>query len=140
MSQAATAAPPSTGSTSAALWGLRAAALAHVAVLTLEFVTAGQLMSQNFAAMSAHSTGALVLHVAAGLQLVAAVLLWRPGRGSPLPMVLSAAAFALGFAQAYFGSHGMLGLHVPAALALVVLVVWVLALAWTRQGPARSRP
>ncbi|GLU49450.1 hypothetical protein [Nocardiopsis ansamitocini] len=116
------------------LWGLRAAVLAQTAVLVWEFVTAGRLVEQDFTALSLHAGGAIVLHVVAGLQFVAALLLWRPGRGSPLPAVVSALAFGLGFVQAYLGSHLMLELHVPVAMLLVVLVAWVLVWTWTRSA------
>ncbi len=117
------------------LWLLRVAVIGHAALLLFEFVTAGQLVSGQFGALSLHSGGAIALHVVAGTQFVVAVVFWFPGRGSALPGVLSAVAFALGFGQAYFGSHAMLELHVPVALALVGLVTWVLA--WTWSAPAR---
>ncbi|RNL85242.1 hypothetical protein [Halostreptopolyspora alba] len=121
------------------LWLLRAAVLAHAAVLLFEFATAGQLVAGKFGALPLHSTGAVVTHVVAGIQLVAAALFRWPARGSLLPGVLSALAFALGLGQAYLGSHRVLDLHVPVALLLVVLVTWVLAWTWT--APARhARP
>ncbi|MBB4932415.1 hypothetical protein F4561_003235 [Lipingzhangella halophila] len=113
------------------LWLLRAAVLAHAALLLFEFATAGQLVSGAFGALPLHSTGAIVLHVTAGIQFGAAVLLWWPGRGSALPGVLSAVAFALGFGQAYLGSHRILDLHVPVAMVLVALVTWVLVWSWS---------
>lgn len=121
--------PPSTGGPAPfPLWGARIAVLVHAALLTFEFVTAGQLVARDPAALPLHSGGAVALHVAAGAQLAAALLLWRPGGGSPLLPTLSAAAFALGFVQAYLGSSLLLDLHVPVALALAALVTWALVL------------
>jgi len=112
------------------LWALRITVLVHAGMLALSFVTAGQLLMEDVGALPVHATTAIGVHVSGGAQLVAAALLARPGRGPLWPAVVSAAAFALSFAQAYFGSHLMLGLHVPAALLLVVLVVAVLAASW----------
>lgn len=114
------------------LWGLRITALVHAALLAVEFTTAGQLLMQDMSVMGIHAGAAVAVHVAGGAQLIAATLLVRPGGGPVWPAAASAVAFAASFAQAYFGSHGMLGLHVPAALLLVVLVVVVLAASWLR--------
>ncbi|GAA1755898.1 MULTISPECIES: hypothetical protein [Streptomonospora] len=112
------------------LWALRVAALAQMALIALEFATAGQLVMEEMSALGLHAGTALAVHVAGGVQLAAAVLLVRPGGGPSWPAVLSALAFGAGFAQAYFGSHMMLGLHVPTALLLVVLVMTVAVAAW----------
>ncbi|MEY9211046.1 hypothetical protein NI17_012290 [Thermobifida halotolerans] len=122
--------PSASGPAPSLLWGARATALVHAALLVFEFATAGQLVAQNLTALPLHSAGAVALHAAAGAQLAVTLLLWRPGGGSPLPAVLSAAAFALGLVQAYLGSHLLLELHVPLALVLVALVTWVLVLVW----------
>ncbi|GAA4917440.1 hypothetical protein [Streptomonospora salina] len=119
------------------LWGLRITALVQAALIAVEFLTAGQLLMQELlgeelSALPLHSGAAVAVHVAGGAQVLAAVLLVRPGNGPVWPAVLSAAAFGTGFAQAYFGSHLMLALHVPAALLLVVLVLIVLVGSWLR--------
>ncbi|QBI56640.1 hypothetical protein [Streptomonospora litoralis] len=112
------------------LWALRVTALVQLALLAVEFATAGQLVMQDMSVLGVHAGTAIAVHVTAGAQLIAAALLVRPGGGPVWPAVVSAAAFGLGFAQAYFGSHMMLGLHVPTALLLVVLVMAVLAASW----------
>lgn len=119
----------------ALVWATRAGVLAHAALLAVEFATAGRLVAQDLTALPLHSGGAVALHAAAGAQLAAALLLWRPGGGPPLPAALSAVAFALG--QAYLGSRLLLSLHVPLAMVLVALVTWTLVLVWR---PQRARP
>lgn len=121
----------------ALVWATRAGVLAHAALLAVEFATAGRLVAQDLTALPLHSGGAVALHAAAGAQLVAALLLWRPGGGPPLPAVLSAVAFVLGLGQAYLGSRLLLSLHVPLAMVLVALVTWTLVLVWR---PQRARP
>ncbi|MBB6171875.1 hypothetical protein HNR23_001935 [Nocardiopsis mwathae] len=120
--------------TSSLLWPLRLTALLHAALLLVEFVTAGRLIIQDYSALPLHSMGAVAVHIAAGLQVLAAVLLWRPGGGPLWPTAVSAAALGAGIAQAYFGSARMLDLHVPMAMLVVILVTWVLAWCWTRSS------
>ncbi|WP_433430047.1 hypothetical protein [Nonomuraea sp. CA-141351] len=96
----------------------------------VQAVTAGQLMSGGGAA--AHGTGALAVHVLGLAQLVTAVLLWRPGRGAGWPALVSLAVLLLGFAQSALGGSGVLAVHVPLAMALFGLSVWLLVWAWRR--------
>ncbi|WP_046468508.1 hypothetical protein [Allosalinactinospora lopnorensis] len=131
MIQKDVAAPAPTETSTPYLWVLRAAVLIHAALVVFEFGTAGQLIAGASDILPLHSKGAIMLHAVAGFQLVAATLFWRPGRGSVLPLMLSTLAFALGFLQAYLGSHGVLDLHVVMGMTLVVLVTWVFVWSWT---------
>ncbi|MEU6781613.1 hypothetical protein ABZ912_20610 [Nonomuraea angiospora] len=91
-------------------------------------VTAGQLMSGGGA--GAHGMGAFAVHVLGLLQLVAAVLLWRPGRGPGWPALVGLAVLLLGFAQSALGGSGVLAVHVPLGMTLFGLSVWLLVWAW----------
>ncbi|GAA3237347.1 hypothetical protein [Nonomuraea helvata] len=97
-------------------------------------VTAGQLMSGG--GVGAHGMGALAVHVLGLAQLVAAVLLWRPGRVAGWPALVSLAVLLLGFLQSAMGGSGVLAVHVPLAMAIFGLSVWLLVWAW-RPSPAR---
>ena len=107
--------------------------LAGLTVLSIVYqgVTAGQLISMNEAALAQHAVGAIVLHVLSGLSMIAAALVWRATRGSVLPLALAAVVFVVSFAQAWFGSHGPMSVHVPLAFILLVGAVWVLASSFT---------
>ena len=100
-------------------------------------ISAGQLLEQNESALFLHASGAIVLHVLSGLTTLAAALVWRATRGSVLPLALAAVVFVVSFAQAWFGSHGPMGVHVPLALVLLAGAVWVLVASLT--APARAR-
>ncbi|MFE1168002.1 hypothetical protein [Nocardiopsis sp. NPDC058789] len=123
---------------------LRVAVGASLAALLWEFLTAGQLITFNMAALPLHWGGAFAVHVTAGLQLLAAVLVWRlPGAGSRsgpahdrLVALVSLLAFLLGFPQAALGTYGPLQAHVPLALLLVSTVVWSAVLVWRRPDPS----
>lgn len=96
----------------------------------LQAVTAGQLMSGGDAAL--HGMGANAVHLLGLVQLVVAVLLWRPGRGAGWPAVVSAVVLLLGFVQSMLGGTGAVAAHVPLGMGLFGLSVWLLVWAWRR--------
>ncbi len=128
------------------LLALRIAVGLSLAAVLWEFVTAGQLITYNLDALPLHYGGAFAVHVASGLQLVAALLVWRlPGAGSPggprhdrLVAVVSLLAFVVGFPQAALGTYGPLQAHVPLAMLLVALIVWSAALVWRRRSAPKG--
>ncbi len=103
---------------------LRIAALASVVALLWQFVTAGQLLSNNNI-LTLHAIGAGALHVTTGVTLVAAFLHWRKTRADQPVLVWSAIVFVLTFVQAALGGAGNLAAHVPGALVVTVGVVWL---------------
>ncbi|OZM73163.1 hypothetical protein CFN78_09795 [Amycolatopsis antarctica] len=113
-------------------WALRITATLTTVVLIAQFVTAGGLLTGENSVEDLHAAGAIALHVLAGLQTVAAALVWRSG-GPWWPAALSVAAFALSFVQASVGETSGLAVHVPLASLLVILTVWVLAWSWSRR-------
>ena len=91
-----------------------------------QFVTAGQLFPGD-GALEYHEAGAIVLHVASGLTLVAAFLASRRGTAPTWLWVLAGVVFALTFVQAATGGRDTLWIHVPGAMVVTVGSVWVLA-------------
>ena len=113
---------------------VQAAAVLSVLALLWQFVSAGRLLSQS-AGTDAHGAGAIALHVA-GVLLVLATLLHARAGGERWPVVLSAAVLVAGFVQAAIGDAGNMTAHVPGALVLTVGTVWVTAWAFRRQPGA----
>ena len=113
---------------SGVLRALQAAAALTVLCILVQFVTAGQLLSQNEGALSLHGGGAIVMHVVSAVATLAAFLHWRASRGPLWPTVLSAVVFVGSFVQAYVGDEGMMSVHVPLAMLLsgfaVAVMVW----------------
>ncbi|MEV3983568.1 hypothetical protein [Nonomuraea sp. NPDC049758] len=105
------------------------ATLSMLAVL-LQAVTAGQLMSGAGAGL--HGAGAGAVHLLGLLQLVAAVLLWRPGRGAGWPALVSLGVLLLGFLQSMLGGSGAVAAHVPLGMTIFGLSVWLVVWAWRR--------
>ncbi len=103
---------------------LRIAALASVVALLWQFVTAGQLLSNNNI-LTLHAIGAGALHVTTGVTLVAAFLHWRRTRTDQPVLIWAAVVFVLTFVQAALGGAGNLAAHVPGALVVTVGVVWL---------------
>ncbi|MEJ2863152.1 hypothetical protein [Actinomycetospora flava] len=123
------------GAAPAVLTALRVTATLTVLALLWQFLTAGGFVEQRGgeAAEGLHATGAIVLHVVAGLTVVAAAVLWRAG-AALWPTVLAAVVFVLTFVQAYVGSHGPLSVHIPGAMVLTIGAVVVAAWSFAPTG------
>lgn len=115
-----------------ALRTLRVAATAAVVMIVLQGVTAGEILSRSRVAESLHFGGAFVVHALTGLTAVAAYLVARRRRVSWWPTGVAVAVFVVSFAQAAFGDAGLLSVHVPLAMLLLVGSVFVMAWSYAR--------
>jgi hypothetical protein len=104
---------------------VQAAAVLSLLVLFWQFLSAGRILVGEDAT-GGHGAGAIALHVATGLLLVATVLHGRRTRVW-WPAALAAAVFVLTFVQAALGSSGSIVTHVPLALVLTVGTAWLTA-------------
>ncbi|MEC4576473.1 hypothetical protein [Streptomyces virginiae] len=93
--------------------------------LLFQAVTAGLLLSTSYGEVL-HGVGARVMYGASMLYVLAAVLAWRPGGGSPRPVLHASGFLALASLQVVLGIARMPGLHVP--LGVVMFALSVLAL------------
>jgi hypothetical protein len=121
-----------THSRAATLRLLQVTAVLSVLALVFQFVTAGQILSDNQAAIALHGSGAIAVHVILGLTMLAAAGYWWRHHRPWWPTVLAAVMFVLSFVQARLGDAGMLAAHVPTAIVLTIGVVWVAAWAFSR--------
>jgi hypothetical protein len=103
---------------------LRAAVLVEAALVLVQAVLAGRLLTGESDARALHGyLGTEVLTLVALIQLVLAVLVWRPGNGPGWPALASLALVgALGF-QIVLGYEGQVSLHVPLGVAIFGLTV-----------------
>ncbi|MCX4587131.1 hypothetical protein [Streptomyces sp. NBC_01481] len=103
----------------------------HVAIalqtlaLLLQAVTAGLLLSSSHGEVL-HSVGARVMYGASMLYVLAAILAWRPGGGSPRPILYASGFLALASVQVVLGIAHKPALHVP--LGVLMFGLSVLAL------------
>uniref|UniRef100_A0AAU2JSX8 Uncharacterized protein n=1 Tax=Streptomyces sp. NBC_00049 TaxID=2903617 RepID=A0AAU2JSX8_9ACTN len=74
--------------------------------------TAGLLLSSSYGE-TLHGVGARVMYGATMLYVIAAILAWRPGGGSPRPILYSSGFLVLASVQVVIGVARMSSLHVP---------------------------
>ncbi|PKW05489.1 hypothetical protein SAMN05428944_7488 [Streptomyces sp. 1222.5] len=104
-------------------------------------VTAGVLLSSSHGEVL-HGVGARVMYGASMLYVLAAVLAWKPGGGSPRPVLHASGFLVLASVQVVLGIAHMPSLHVPLGVTMFALSVLALgqALAARLPGRAGDRP
>ncbi|MFJ3829268.1 MULTISPECIES: hypothetical protein [unclassified Streptomyces] len=115
-----------------------------IAVQTLaiffQAATAGLLLSSSYGA-TLHDVGSRVMYGASMLYVLAAVLAWRPGGGSPRPVLYASGFLVLASVQVVLGIAHMPSLHVPLGILMFGLSTMDLGhvLATRRSGGTGSR-
>ncbi|MFG3438182.1 hypothetical protein ACGF0J_13155 [Nonomuraea sp. NPDC047897] len=119
------------------LYGLRIAVVAHAAALVVAASLAGQAVQAGGGAMAeSHVMAGMLSHLVAIVQVVIAVLVWRPGRGAGWPALASVVLLVAEMAQHV--TWESLGAHLPNGVVMFGLTVAVLVWAWS-PGAARRR-
>ncbi|MFF9125170.1 hypothetical protein ACF09J_17985 [Streptomyces sp. NPDC014889] len=109
---------------------LRAVTTVHTATLFTQAVLAGRFLSGDYDMLTAHAVNANVI-VAVGLvQVMVAVLYWRPGRGPGWPAAVSAVLLVGEAGQAVLGYQRTLGVHVPLGVMLIAAGLLLLVQVW----------
>ncbi|WP_245658671.1 hypothetical protein [Microtetraspora malaysiensis] len=110
------------------VWSLRIAATGHLAGVLGQAALAGLFVTGDVDMLTLHRDNAGVTHALLYLQLVAAILLWRPGRGPRGPAWASVALIVLETAQIGLGQSRVLAGHFPLGMTIfggsAVLAVW----------------
>lgn len=135
MTRSSSAESVATTTGAGALRTLRVVSTVSVAFFVVQGLTAGEILSRSKVAVSLHFAGAFAVHAFTALTAVAAFVVMRQRQTSSWPTAVAAAVFVLGFVQAALGDAGILAVHVP--LAMLLLVGAVLVMAWSF---ARTRP
>jgi hypothetical protein len=112
-----------------ALRALRIVATLSVLLIIVQGVTAGEILSRSRVAESLHYDGAFVVHALTALTAIAAFLVMRQRGGPWWPTVVALVIFVVTFVQAAVGEAGILSVHVP--LAMLLLVGAVLVMGWS---------
>ncbi|MEU9305526.1 hypothetical protein [Streptomyces sp. NPDC048269] len=116
---------PATTTAPARFAFLRITVVLQTLALLFQAVTAGLLLSSSHGEVL-HSVGARVMYGASMLYVLAAILAWRPGGGSPRPILHASGFLALASAQVALGIAHKPALHVP--LGVLMFALSVLAL------------
>ncbi|MEU6843915.1 hypothetical protein ABZ930_18750 [Streptomyces sp. NPDC046716] len=108
---------------------LRVAVALQTATVFVQAVSAGLLLTAHYGEVI-HSVGARVMYAASMLYVLAAVLAWRPGGGSPRPILHASGFLVLASAQVVLGVAHVPSVHVP--LGVLMFGLSVLALTHPR--------
>jgi hypothetical protein len=108
---------------------LRVAISLQTLLFFFQAITAGLLLSSP-AGRTLHSAGAYGLFFVTLFHLVIAILVWRPGGGSPRPILYAAGFFGLTLAQIALGIAHVKTLHVPLGVLMFGMSVLQLSRVW----------
>ncbi|WP_033329339.1 hypothetical protein [Streptomyces yerevanensis] len=92
----------------------------------LQAVSAGLLLTSPYGEML-HSVGARVMYGASMLYMLAAVLAWKPGGGSPRPVWHASGFLVLASVQVVLGIAHVPSVHLPLGVLMFGLSVLALA-------------
>ncbi|MBD3550408.1 MULTISPECIES: hypothetical protein [Streptomyces] len=105
---------------------LRTAIALQTLTIFLQAVSSGLLMTTSYGEVL-HSVGARVMYGASMLYVLAAVLAWKPGGGSPRPVLHASGFLALASVQVAVGIAHVPAVHLPLGVLMFGLSVLALA-------------
>ncbi|MEV5583056.1 hypothetical protein [Streptomyces parvus] len=105
---------------------LRIAIALQTLTIFLQAVSSGLLMTSAYGEVL-HSVGARVMYGASMLYVLAAVLAWKPGGGSPRPVGHAVGFLALASVQVAVGIAHIPSVHLPLGVLMFGLSVLALA-------------
>lgn len=105
---------------------LRIATALQTLTIFLQSVSAGLLLTSSYGE-TLHSAGARVMYGASMLYVLAAVLAWKPGGGSPQPVRHASGFLVLASAQVALGIAHVPAVHLPLGVLMFGLSVLALA-------------
>ncbi|MFD3944779.1 hypothetical protein [Streptomyces sp. NPDC058579] len=112
---------------------LRVSIFLQTAALFFQAVTAGMLLSSSLGALL-HDVGSRVMYGASMLYVLAAILAWRPGGGSPRPILYATGFLVLASVQVILGITHVPSLHVPLGILMFGLSLVALGQVLTRRS------
>ncbi|MEU7863773.1 hypothetical protein [Nonomuraea sp. NPDC049141] len=116
---------------------LRVMAIVQAAAFLTQAITAGQLLSSP-GGRALHAATAIAALAAGVLNLIAAILVWRPGGGSARFVGSAAFTLAITVAQAALGMAHVKALHVPLGVLLFGGSVMHISRVMPRRAPATA--
>ncbi|MFI5711850.1 hypothetical protein [Kribbella sp. NPDC051620] len=109
--------------------------LLHAVLVAAQPILAGYFLSGEVDAMAWHGPIGSSLFLIAFIQLVAAILYWRPGRGRLWPALVTIGLIVAELTQVVFGYQQNFAVHVPLGTAIVITVLWMTV--WSFRSTAR---
>ncbi|ANP48349.1 hypothetical protein J2Z21_005996 [Streptomyces griseochromogenes] len=105
---------------------LRIAIALQTLTIFLQAVSAGLLLTSSYGE-TLHGVGARVMYGASMLYVLAAVLAWKPGGGSPRPVWHASGFLVLASVQVVLGIAHVPSVHLPLGVLMFGLSVLALA-------------
>lgn len=96
---------------------------------------AGMFLGGDSGMREVHGTGSMVVLALGVIQLIVAVLYWRPWRGSGFPALASLVLVVAVVVQSMTGGAGVTSVHVPLGMLMFGLAVWLAM--WTLRPASR---
>ncbi|MFG2999642.1 hypothetical protein [Streptomyces sp. NPDC048340] len=118
---------------------LQVAIALQTLAIFFQAATAGLLLSSSHGELL-HGVGARVMYGASMLYVLAAILAWRPGGGSPRPILHASGFLVLASVQVVLGIARNASLHVPLGVLMFGLSVLALGQVLSTRLSERSRP
>ncbi|TYB65974.1 hypothetical protein FXF51_17385 [Nonomuraea sp. PA05] len=112
------------------VWSLRVTATAHLAGVLAQAALAGLFVTGDVDLLTWHRNNGGVTHSVLYLQLLASVLLWRPGRGAWWPAVAGLGLVVLETVQVMLGQDRVIAGHFPLGMAIFGLSAVFTAWTW----------
>jgi hypothetical protein len=112
------------------LWLLRVVVTVVVIQIFGQAAMAGGFLSGHYGSLQVHELNGLALSGEGWLLPVAAVLVWRPGRFSPGPILAGTVTYAAILAELVLGFSRSLVVHIPLGVLLVVALAFLCRWAW----------
>ncbi|MFI0424735.1 hypothetical protein [Spongiactinospora sp. 9N601] len=119
------------------IWSLRVLTTVHLLGVLGQAVLAGMFVTGDVDMLALHSDNALYTHVVSILLTVAAVLVWRPGRGPSWPAWAGGALVVVETVQIVLGQDRRLALHMPLGMLIFGVSLMVTLWSWRWRGAAR---
>ncbi|MGP3956792.1 hypothetical protein ACTWPT_12390 [Nonomuraea sp. 3N208] len=128
-----------TSSTSWIVWSLRVTATLHLAGVLAQAALAGLFVTGDVDLLTWHRNNGGFTHSMLYLQLVAAILLWRPGRGPLWPALAGLGLVVAETVQVVAGLDRVIALHFPLGMAIFGVSAVFTAWTWRTGRRALSR-
>ncbi|MER7211121.1 hypothetical protein ABT340_29055 [Streptosporangium sp. NPDC000239] len=110
---------------------LRIAIALQTLTIFVQATSAGLLLSTSYGE-TLHSAGARVMYGASVLYVLAAILAWKPGGGSPRPILHAAGFLILASVQVLLGIAHIPSVHLPLGVLMFGLSLLALSRTWHR--------
>jgi hypothetical protein len=121
------------------LWLFRVIVTVEAVLAFDQAVFAGQFISGDYGALNSHAAGAGFTATVLLIEVIAAVLLWRPGRGPAWPVWAASGLVAMAGLQTGLGYARVLAVHVPLGVTIIALDVLMLVWCWRYRPDRASR-